>query len=129
MSKKVLMQKPVASSMHQNAALILHVIIVLIFGLLALACIIGGVFAIYLNANSQTSFDIFGAHLTTSNVGVALVALGLVIAFLTIRAVLRNQRDLAKLPTDANHRGNVTTTTQTNITTGGDNAGRDINKL
>ena len=117
-----------AAREHQHAALMLHILIVSIFGVLALVSIAGGIVAICLNAQSKTDFDILGAHLTTGSVGVAFVALGLIIAFFTVRAVLRNQRDLAQVPPDEQKKASQTTITQSNITTGGDNAGRDINK-
>ena len=113
---------------HRQGASGLHVLIVLIFGLLALVCIAGGIFAICLKDKSETSFNILGAHLKTGSVGVALVALGLVVAFFVVQAVLRSQQDLAKLSPKSNEQTGATTITQTNIKTGGDNAGRDINK-
>ena len=113
---------------HDQGALILQILIVLTFGVLALLCIVGGIFAICSNAESKTSFDIFGAHLKTGSVGVALVALGLVTAFLAFQAVLKAQQEIAKHPPESPARVDKTTITQTNIKTGGDNAGRDINK-
>ena len=85
---------------HQVAALPLHKLIVVVFGLLALACICGGVYAIYANAQSSTEFSLFGAKLTTAHVGVAFIGIGLLVAFFTVRSVLRNTRDLAALPLD-----------------------------
>lgn len=78
--------------------------IVVIFGLLALACVGGGVYAIFRSANADTTLDILGAHLSTGSVGVAFVGIGLIIGFFTVRAVLRNQRDLAALPPDSYYR-------------------------
>lgn len=51
-------------------------------------------------ATSETKLDIFGVHLSTGHVGVAFVGIGLIIGFFTVRAVLRSQHDLAKLPPD-----------------------------
>jgi hypothetical protein len=82
---------------HQRAALPLHIIIVLIFGILALVCIGGGIYAVYRNSLSQTGFSFLGVHLNTGHVGVAFVGLGLIVAFFTARAVLRSQRDLGGL--------------------------------
>ena len=85
---------------HQREAAPLHRQIVTVFGILAFTCVIGGIVAIISSAESKTEFDIFGVHLTTGHVGVAFVGIGLLTAFFTVRAVLKNQRDLAKLPSD-----------------------------
>lgn len=86
---------------HQRAALPIHSLIVAMFGILALVCIGGGVYAISANAESKTELSILGAHLTTGHVGVAFVGLGLIIVFLAVRAVLKSQHALAALPPDA----------------------------
>jgi len=91
---------PVFAMEHQRAASRLHIWIVCIFGILAFTCIVGGIVAVCQNAKSETEFNIFGAHLTTGHVGVAFVALGLIIAYFTVRSVLNNQRDIAALPTE-----------------------------
>jgi hypothetical protein len=78
----------------------LHTLIVLTFGLLALASIAGGVVAIVRSAKSNTEFSLLGAKLSTGDVGVALVGIGLIIAYFTVRAVLKSARDLAALPLD-----------------------------
>lgn len=85
---------------HQLAALPLHFLIVAIFGLLALTSIGGGIYAIARDSESDTQLTILGAELSTGHVGVALVGIGFIITFFTIRAVLKNQRDLAALPLD-----------------------------
>ena len=85
---------------HQEAARSVHVLIIVIFGVLALACIGGGVLAIIANAHSNTELSILGAQLTTGHVGVAFMGIGVIMAFFTVRAVLRSQRDLAALPPD-----------------------------
>ena len=56
-------------------------LIVVIFGL-ALASIVGGVIAIR-SAKSNTEFSLLGVELSTGG-GVALVGIGLVLAYLTI---------------------------------------------
>lgn len=89
-----------ATESHQNAALPLHMRIVTIFGILAATSIGGGIYAIKANATSPTTLDILGAKLSTGNVGVALVGIGFIITFFTVRSVLKNQRDLAALPKD-----------------------------
>lgn len=90
-------QVPTLSPEHQRAALTLHIIIVLLFGVLALSCIGGGIYAIHRNSISPTEFSFLGIHLNTGHVGVAFVGLGIVAAFLTVRSVLRSQLDLGRL--------------------------------
>ena len=85
---------------HQHAALPLHFLIVAIFGLLALTSIGGGIYAITRDSESDTKLKILGAELSTGHVGVALVGIGFIITFFTVRAVLKNQHDLAALPSD-----------------------------
>ena len=85
---------------HQRAALPLHILIVCVFGLLALTSIGGGIYAITTNATSPTTLSILGADFSTGHVGVAFVGIGFIITFFTVRSVLRSQRDLAALPWD-----------------------------
>ena len=91
---------PVASAAHQSVAMPLHFLIVSIFGLLALISIGGGIYAIAVRSTAQTTLSILGAELRTEHVGVALVGIGFIIAFLTVRSVLKSQHDLARLPPD-----------------------------
>lgn len=86
--------------LHQRAAMPLYLMIILIFGLLALACVGGGIVAIIRSATSETKFDIFGVHLSTGHVGVAFVGIGLIVGYFTVRTVLRNEYQLAALPPD-----------------------------
>jgi hypothetical protein len=79
--------------------------IVVTFGLLALACIGGGIYAIVADAHSRTEFAMLGATLNTGHVGVAFVGLGLIVALFTVRGVLKNQHELAALPPDENAKG------------------------
>src|ERR1700752_183533 len=88
---------PTLSPEHQRAASTLHIIIVLLFGVLALSCIGGGIYAVHRNSLSPSEFTFLGVHLNTGNVGVAFVGLGIVAAFFTVRSVLRSQRDLGEL--------------------------------
>ena len=83
---------------HMHAAMPLHKLIIIISGLLSALCIAGGIVAVIQNAKSKTEFELWGAHMTTGDVGVAFVGLGLIIGFFTVRAVLRSQGDLAKIP-------------------------------
>ena len=85
---------------HQIAALLLHMTIVVIFGILALCSIGGGIYAIVANAQSHTELSLLGASLNTGHVGVAFIGIGPIIAFFTVRSVLKNQHELAALPLD-----------------------------
>jgi hypothetical protein len=85
---------------HQRSAAPIHTLIVVTFGLLALASIAGGVIAIMQSSKSNTEFSLLGAKLSTGDVGVALVGIGLVIAYFTVRAVLKSIGELAALPPD-----------------------------
>ena len=91
---------PVLSAAHQTVAMPLHLLIVSVFGLLALVSIGGGIYAIAMRSTAQTTLTILGAELRTEHVGVALVGIGLIIAFLTVRSVLKSQHDLARFPLD-----------------------------
>jgi hypothetical protein len=88
---------------HQRAALPLHKLTMVIFGLLALVSISGGIVAIVFNAKSKTELAMFGVTFTTGHVGVALVGIGLITTFFTFRVILRNQHDLARLPEVYDH--------------------------
>lgn len=85
---------------HQREARLVHLTIILIFGLLALACVGGGIVGILYGATSETKLDMFGVHLSTGHVGIAFVGIGLIIGYFTMRSVLRNQYQLAALPPD-----------------------------
>ena len=63
--------------------------IVIMFGLLALACIAGGSYAISNKAIADTTLDFFSFHLKSAHVGVALVGIGLATAFFSAKAVLK----------------------------------------
>jgi len=82
------------AAQHQRAAFPRHQIIVTVFGILALVCVAGGIYAIVANAKSKTELAILGVHLTTGHVGVAFVGIGLIIALFIVRAVRKNQRGL-----------------------------------
>jgi hypothetical protein len=90
--------EPLWAPAHQREAAPLHRLIILVFGLLALCCIGGGIVAIIWNAVSKTEFELLGARLTTGHVGVAFVGIGLLTALFTVRAVLKNQYQLGALP-------------------------------
>jgi hypothetical protein len=85
---------------HVRAGTPILSLIVIVFGLLSLVSLIGGIVAIVLNAYSETKFDFIGFRLSTGHVGVALVGIGLVTGYLTMRAVLKNLKELAALAPD-----------------------------
>lgn len=101
------MRPPSYSVDHQREAAKLHSLIVRIFGLLAFCCIVGGIIAIILNSKSETDFQIFGARFTTGDVGVALVGIGLLMTYFTVRAVLKSQKEIAALPVEHKSKQNT----------------------
>jgi hypothetical protein len=82
---------------HQKAALPLHKLIVVIVGLMGLACVVAGLIAILHTARAPSEISIFSARVKTGDVGVALVAIGLLVGLFTFLGVLKNQRDLAAI--------------------------------
>jgi hypothetical protein len=74
---------------RMKTAMPIFKLIVLVTTLISLACVGTGAFAIHRGATSNTKFDFLGAHLSTGSVGVALVGIGLLIGFFTIKAVLK----------------------------------------
>src|SRR5439155_1552642 len=62
-------------------AMPLFTLIIVTFGVLALACIVTGGFAIYAKAVAETAFAFPGFHLRSGHVGVALIGIGLATAF------------------------------------------------
>jgi len=92
---------PAMSVRHQKEALRLHILIIVIFGILAFAGVVGGIYAIAVNAQSMTEFHFLGARFTTGHVGVACMGIGFIIGFFTTRAVLKSQLQLAALPPDS----------------------------
>ena len=81
-------------------------LIVIVFWNLSLVLLVAGIVAIVFNAYSETKpkFNLVGFDLTTGHVGVALVGIGLVTGYLTMRAVLRYLKELAALPPDISQR-------------------------
>ena|SRR6266581_4280335 len=84
-------QPPNQNGLLRRERLALRVLIVLLGVLLSLVSVVGGIIAA--NGKSKTSIDIFGLHVTTGDVGVAFVALGLMIGYFIIRDVLRSLRE------------------------------------
>ena len=83
---------------HLKAATPLYMVIVILTFVLSLACIGGGCYGIYRNAQSATEFSLWGAKLSTGHVGVAFVGIGLIIGFFTVRSVLKSVRDIGTAP-------------------------------
>jgi hypothetical protein len=86
------------SVVHQKQARPLHNRIMKIFGLLAGLLVTAGVVTIVISAT--TDFELFGAHLNTRYIGLALIGIGVLIMFVSMRLVLKNQLDLAALPSN-----------------------------
>ena len=85
---------------HQRAALPLHSLIVKLFGFLAFVCVLGGLLGVVLGSTEMTSFELLGAKFSTTHVGIAFVGIGLLVNYFTVRAVLKNQLNLAQIPKD-----------------------------
>src|ERR687888_922720 len=85
---------------HERAAAPIHILIVITVALLALVSIVAGIVAIVHGSTANTEFSLLGADLSTGDVGVALVGIGLLIAYFTSRGVLKSCRGLAALPLD-----------------------------
>jgi hypothetical protein len=83
---------------HQGEALPLHVLIVKLSGFISFVCVLGGILAILLSSSATTSFELLGAKFNTTHVGVAFVGIGLLVGYFTVRAVLKNQQELAQIP-------------------------------
>ncbi len=75
----------------------IHGTIIWIVGILGLAAIGAGVVALVFDSRGATKLNLVGVGLDTSNVGVACIAIGLVIVWLAMRSVLRSMRDLAEI--------------------------------
>jgi hypothetical protein len=83
------MEEKKPSDRHASAAMPLFFFIVAVFGILALACIGGGIYAVFNKAVAETAFELWGFNLKTGHVGVAFVGIGLATALFTVRAVLK----------------------------------------
>jgi hypothetical protein len=82
------------------AALELHILIVKIFGgLAAMLSVLGcGLAAFSAAAAVNTVIEILGIRLSTASVGVAFMAIGLIVAYLAVKCVLKSQKEIAQLP-------------------------------
>ena len=72
--------------------------VLIIVGIIAVLITIGGIIGIIWNAVSPTQISILGMNVSTGSVGVAFVALGVIMVIVIYRAVLKNISELAKLP-------------------------------
>ena len=86
--------RPVAVR-QQRAPAPIHILIVLTCGLLALFSITGGIVAIGCGSKTNTEFSFLGAELSTGDVGIALIGIGLLITYFTTRTVLKSGRNQA----------------------------------
>ena|SRR5437762_13250179 len=83
---------------HQRAAITMHILVVLTCGLLALFSITAGIVAIIRGSKGNSGFSLLGAELSNSDVGVALVGMGLLITYFTTRSALKTAIDPVALP-------------------------------
>jgi len=91
---------PVLGADHVGVATPLLKLTLILPTALAALCIGGGIVAIVRNSLALSETHILGMTVTTGHVGVAFVALGSIALIGRIRAVTRNIRDLATLPSD-----------------------------
>ena len=94
----------ISHAQHQRAAIPRQQLLIIVFGILALVCIGGGILAIVASARSRMEFSILGARFTAGHIGLGFVGAGLAIVFFIVRAKLKNQRELAGLPHDPKKR-------------------------
>lgn len=83
---------------HLKAVAPLYMVIVVLTFFISIACITGGIYSIYRNAQGVTEFSLWGAKLSTGHVGVAFVGIGLIVGLFTIRSVLKSVRDIGTAP-------------------------------
>jgi len=88
------------AGIHVEAARPVHLTMLVVVGVLCLASIGAGAYAIYKGAVADTSFSFLGARLTTTHVGVALAGIGLIGLVLICRRILKSMEILAALPPD-----------------------------
>jgi hypothetical protein len=83
----------------EAAAPLLNIMIVLV-GILGLLITGGGIYAIIMNALSETKIHIAGMSISTGHVGVAFVGLGIIMVIIVFRQILSIIFKLAELPND-----------------------------
>ncbi len=88
------------AAVHVTAAMPVLMTVSVTFGILALASIAVGCFALIKSASGETHLEILGAKLNTTNVGVAMLLGGLIVAYFATRAVLNTTLGLARVPRD-----------------------------
>ena len=76
---------------NTGGAASLYFLIVIAQFVLSFAAIVGGIFALASKSSGDSMIEIFGQTIKTQNVGVALVGLGLLVGFQTLRKVLDKQ--------------------------------------
>jgi len=89
----------VAGLFFKAGVLALFFFIILLTSALSLGCIVGGVFAIWKGATSDTKFNMFGVELSSQSVGIAFMGIGLVTGFFTVRTVMDKAGELSSTVT------------------------------
>ena len=86
-----------AAVRQQRAAAPIHILIVLISGLLALFSVTSGILAIAAGSKTNTECSFLDAELSAGDVGIALIAIGLLITYFTTRSLLKSGRNHASV--------------------------------
>lgn len=90
---------------HIEATRNYYRLILALAGLLSLICVVGGLIAaFFLNPKNLTSLDVFGAKVTTHDVGIAFTSVGMAGFGMTVFLLLRSIKNLAALPPDESRR-------------------------
>ena len=69
-------------------------LIIKLFFSLAFACVLTGALMCVLNYGANTTVKIFGIEWSTTSAGIAIIAIGIFTAYLTVKIVLKNRREL-----------------------------------
>jgi hypothetical protein len=80
-----------AAVRQQRAAAPVHILIVLISGLLAVFSITSGILAIAGGSKTNTESSFLDAKLSAGDLGIALIAIGLLITYFTTRSLLKKR--------------------------------------
>lgn len=88
------------SADHVRAAHPLLRLISILVALLGAILLIGGVYLAFVQRQAETTFTLFGNNFSSTDVGVAMAFIGVIMISLTFRWVLRTVRLLGGLPPD-----------------------------
>ena len=83
---------------HIRAATPLMMALFLMLGFLGFVLLAGGVFVAIIDRDTITTFNLFGAQLTSTDVGVTLAVAGVVLIVVVIRRALTTIDHLGSLP-------------------------------